>query len=97
MYIKQATVNNQVGLHARPATFFIQKANEFKSTIWVEKDEQRVNAKSLLGPGGTHQLRFRRLSLERKGFAPAKLVERSAAIRGAFFTPKADGGGKHDL
>ena len=47
MYIKQATVNNQVGLHARPATFFIQKANE--STIWVEKDEQRVNAKSLLG------------------------------------------------
>lgn len=41
MYIKQATVNNQVGLHARPATFFIQKANEFKSTIWVEKDEQR--------------------------------------------------------
>jgi phosphocarrier protein len=42
-------VNNQVGLHARPATFFIQKANEFKSTIWVEKDEHRVNAKSLLG------------------------------------------------
>ncbi len=49
MYIKQATVSNQVGLHARPATFFIQKANEFKSTIWVEKDEHRVNAKSLLG------------------------------------------------
>ena len=41
--------NNQVGLHARPATFFIQKANEFKSSIWVEKDERRVNAKSLLG------------------------------------------------
>ena len=40
---------NQVGLHARPATFFIQKANEFKSSIWVEKDERRVNAKSLLG------------------------------------------------
>ena len=49
MYIKQATVNNQVGLHARPATFFIQKANEFKSSIWIEKDERRVNAKSLLG------------------------------------------------
>lgn len=42
-------VQNQVGLHARPATFFIQKANEFKSSIWVEKDERRVNAKSLLG------------------------------------------------
>ncbi len=42
-------VQNQVGLHARPATFFIQKANEFKSSIWIEKEERRVNAKSLLG------------------------------------------------
>ena len=42
-------VNNAAGLHARPATFFIQKANEFKSTIWVEKEERKVNAKSLLG------------------------------------------------
>ena len=49
MYMKTITVNNQVGLHARPATFFIQKANEFKSSIWVEKDERKVNAKSLLG------------------------------------------------
>lgn len=49
MYVKDVTINNQVGLHARPATFFIQKANEFKSSIWVEKDERRVNAKSLLG------------------------------------------------
>lgn len=46
---KDVLVQNQVGLHARPATFFIQKANEFKSSIWVEKDECRVNAKSLLG------------------------------------------------
>ena len=49
MYMKEVTVNNQVGLHARPATFFIQKANEFKSSIWGETDERRVNAKSLLG------------------------------------------------
>ena len=49
MYMKEAIVSNQVGLHARPATFFIQKANEFKCSIWVEKDERRVNAKSLLG------------------------------------------------
>ena len=42
-------VQNQVGLHARPATFFIQKANEFKSSIWIEKEDRRVNAKSLLG------------------------------------------------
>ncbi len=49
MLVKEAVVNNQVGLHARPATFFIQKANEYKSSIWIEKDERRVNAKSLLG------------------------------------------------
>ena len=49
MYSKEVVVNNQVGLHARPATFFIQKANEYKSSVWVEKDERRVNAKSLLG------------------------------------------------
>lgn len=49
MYEKDVLVQNKTGLHARPATFFIQKANEFKSTIWVEKDERRVNAKSLLG------------------------------------------------
>ena len=49
MFVKDVKVQNQVGLHARPATFFIQKANEFKSSIWVEKDERRVNAKSLLG------------------------------------------------
>ena len=48
-HIQDVVVQNQVGLHARPATFFIQKANEFKSSIWVEKDERRVNAKSLLG------------------------------------------------
>jgi len=49
MVLKTIIVNNQVGLHARPATFFIQKANEFKSSIWIEKDERRINAKSLLG------------------------------------------------
>ena len=49
MFSKEVAVNNQVGLHARPATFFIQRANEYKSSIWVEKEERRVNAKSLLG------------------------------------------------
>ena len=49
MYSKDVMVQNQVGLHARPATFFIQKANDFRSSIWIEKEERRVNAKSLLG------------------------------------------------
>ena len=39
MFVKEVVVQNQVGLHARPATFFIQKANEFKASIWVEKED----------------------------------------------------------
>jgi len=49
MVSKEIVVQNQVGLHARPATFFIQKANEFTSSIWISNDERKVNAKSLLG------------------------------------------------
>ena len=49
MISRSVTIKNSVGLHARPATFFIQKANSFKSSIWVEKEDCRVNAKSLLG------------------------------------------------
>lgn len=49
MITRDVTIQNNVGLHARPATFFIQKANSYKASIWVEKDDRRVNAKSLLG------------------------------------------------
>ncbi len=49
MISRDITIKNSVGLHARPATFFIQKANSYKSSIWVEKEDCRVNAKSLLG------------------------------------------------
>ena len=49
MISKDVTVTNTSGLHARPATFFVQKANCFKCSIWVEKEDRRVNAKSLLG------------------------------------------------
>ena len=49
MYTEKSVVKCESGLHNRQATFFIQKANEFKSGIWVEKEDRRVNAKSLLG------------------------------------------------
>jgi phosphocarrier protein len=49
MISRSVTIKNSVGLHARPATFFIQKANSYKCSIWVEKEDCRVNAKSLLG------------------------------------------------
>ena len=49
MIQRDVIITNNIGLHARPATFFIQKANSFKSSIWIEKDDRKVNAKSLLG------------------------------------------------
>ena len=49
MYMQQSIVKCESGLYNRQATYFIQKANEFKSSIWIEKEERRVNAKSLLG------------------------------------------------
>ena len=49
MKTRDVVITNASGLHARPATFFIQKANSFKCTILVEKDDRKVNAKSLLG------------------------------------------------
>ncbi|MEE1115324.1 MAG: HPr family phosphocarrier protein [Clostridia bacterium] len=49
MISREVVMINASGLHARPATFFIQKANSYKSSIWIEKNDRKVNAKSLLG------------------------------------------------
>ena len=49
MISRDITIKNSVGLHTRPATFFIQKANSYKSSIWIQKDDRRISAKSLLG------------------------------------------------
>ncbi len=49
MITKNIEILNTVGLHARPATYFIQKANSYRSSIWVENSDRRTNAKSLLG------------------------------------------------
>ncbi len=49
MISRNVTIQNSIGLHARPATFFIQKANSYNCSVWIEKEDRRVNAKSLLG------------------------------------------------
>jgi len=49
MVSRGATVKSDVGLHARPATFLVQKATGFACSIWLEKGDFKVNAKSLLG------------------------------------------------
>ena len=75
MTVKEAVVNNQVGLYARPATFFIQKANELKSSIWMEKDERRVNAKSLLGVLSLGVIQGTKINLIADGVDEAEAVD----------------------
>ena len=49
MYSKEIVVRCESGLHNRQATYFVQKANEFSSSIWLESANRKMNAKSLLG------------------------------------------------
>ena len=49
MISREVTIKNNVGLHARPATFFFFYANSYASSIWIQKDDRRISAKSLLG------------------------------------------------
>ncbi|MGB9678464.1 MAG: HPr family phosphocarrier protein [Thermoanaerobacteraceae bacterium] len=46
---KVIEIKNKTGLHARPAALFVQTASKFSSQIWVEKDNKKVNAKSIMG------------------------------------------------
>ena len=49
MFSKEVVVRCESGLHNRQATYFVQKANEFESNIWLESQNRKLNAKSLLG------------------------------------------------
>ena len=49
MFAEKTVVKCASGLHNKQATYFIQKANDFRSSIWIEADERKINAKSLLG------------------------------------------------
>ena len=49
MFNKEVVVRCESGLHNNQATYFVQKANEFESSIWLESESRKMNAKSLLG------------------------------------------------
>ena len=86
MKSKEVVVQNEVGLHARPATFFIQKANEFKSSIWVEKDERKVNAKSLLGVLSLGVTKGTGITVFAEGADEAEAVEKLAELISSSFS-----------
>ena len=43
------TIRNRLGLHARAAALFVKRASEYRSEVWLERDSQRVNGKSIMG------------------------------------------------
>jgi len=47
--IKELVVNNKMGIHARPAAMIVRITNKFKADVFVEKDEEQVNGKSIMG------------------------------------------------
>lgn len=57
MIKKELTIMNKTGLHARPASMFVQKASKFKSSIMIEKEDKKINAKSIISvlSGGISQ------------------------------------------
>ena len=47
--VREIVIQNRNGLHARPAALFVKTANQFKAEIWIEKEGERVNGKSIMG------------------------------------------------
>ncbi len=46
---REVTIKNRAGIHARPAALIVQTANQFSSQIYLQKDTNRINAKSIMG------------------------------------------------
>ena len=82
---KELTIANKLGIHARPAALFVKTANRFASEIFVEKDGEKINGKSIMGlmmlaagPGS-------KLLLHVKGVdAPQAIVELEALVKRKF-------------
>ena len=49
MVEREIIIKNKTGLHARPAAILVQKANEYHSDIFLEKGDDKINAKSIMG------------------------------------------------
>ena len=46
---QEFTISNKLGMHARPAAQFVKRASKYKCNVWVEKDDEQVNGKSIMG------------------------------------------------
>ncbi len=48
-HVRELLVQNKMGIHARPAAMIVRVTNKFKADVFVEKDEEQVNGKSIMG------------------------------------------------
>jgi len=72
---KEFIIQNKVGLHARPAALLVQTAKKFKSSITVEKDGNKVNAKSILGVLSLSAEKGTHIIIEAKGADEKKAMQ----------------------
>ncbi|HMV35727.1 MAG TPA: HPr family phosphocarrier protein [Turneriella sp.] len=75
MVSKTVTIQNETGVHARPAAVFVKMANRFPCEIFVEKDEQRINGKSIMGLMMLALTRDSRITVIAEGDKEADAVE----------------------
>lgn len=80
MISRDVKITNNIGLHARPATFFVQKANSYRSVIKVEKDDRVVSAKSLLGVLSLGIAKGMTITLRAEGSDENEAIEGLAAL-----------------
>ncbi len=80
MVSRTVKIENTIGLHARPDTYFIQKANNYSSSIQIEFNGGRVNAKSLLGVLSLGVTQGDQITLTADGADEAEAVEGLAAL-----------------
>ncbi len=77
---REVVVQNRNGLHARPAAMLVKTSSRFRSEIWVEKDGERVNGKSIMGLMMLAAGKGSKLNLLADGPDAEKAIEEVAAL-----------------
>lgn len=80
MINKEIVVRCESGLHNRQATYFVQKANEFECSIWIESGNRKMNAKSLLGIMSLGIVSGNTVNLVASGFDAEAAIEALEAL-----------------
>jgi len=77
---RELTIQNKLGLHARASALFVQTANRFKSEVYVEKDGQKVNGKSIMGVMMLAAAKGSKIRIEVKGPDSAEALDQLASL-----------------